>query len=823
SQFISNSTTLLRRISIVMRIFVVLFAVVAAASAASIAIDYLPPVADNSLPVQEYIPPESDAAPATLTDDGYRYKTVRKLKLRHRRDVNELPANEYLPPTEAAQEELVEDVQAPEEKTELAEDGYRYKTVRRLKYRQRRDVNELPANEYLPPTEAHEEVVEEVAVPEEKTELTEDGYRYKTVRRLKYRQRRDVNELPANEYLPPAEVAQEEVVEEVAVPEQKTELAEDGYRYKTVRRLKYRQRRDFSELPANEYLPPTEAQEELVEEVAVPEEKTELAEDELAEDGYRYKTVRRLKYRQRRDVSELPANEYLPPTEAQEELVEEVAVPEEKTELAEDGYRYKTVRRLKYRQRRDVNELPANEYLPPTEAQEQVAEEAAVPEEKTELAEDGYRYKTVRRLKYRQRRDVNELPANEYLPPTEVAQEEVVVEVAVPEEKTELAEDGYRYKAVRRLKYRQRRDVNELPANEYLPPTEAQEEVVEELAVPEEKTELAEDGYRYKTVRRLKYRQRRDVNELPANEYLPPTEEVKEELVEEVAAPEEKTELAEDGYRYKTVRSLKYRHRRDVNELPANEYLPPTEAQEEVVEEVVAPEEKTELAEDGYRYKTVRRLKYRQRRDVSELPANEYLPPTEAQEELVEEIAVPEEKTELAEDGYRYKTVRRLKYRQRRDVNELPANEYLPPTEAQEEVVEEVVAPEEKTELAEDGYRYKTVRRLKYRQRRDVNELPANEYLPPTEEVKEELVEEVTVPEEKTELAEDGYRYKTVRRLKYRQRRDVNELPANEYLPPSNAEATDLVVAIQEPVESAVLADDGYRYKSVRKLKFKRH
>ena len=109
---------------------------------------------------------------------------------------------------------------------------------------------------------------------------------------------------------------------------------------------------------------------------------------------------------------------------------------------------------------------------------------------------------------------------------------------------------------------------------------------------------------------------------------------------------------------------------------------------------------------------------------------------------------------------------------------------------------------------------------MKYRHRRDVNELPANEYLPPTE-VQEEVVEEVAAPE--TVLAEDGYRYKTVRRLKYRQRRDVSELPANEYLPPTNSEATELVLAVQEPVESAVLADDGYRYKSVRKLKFKRH
>ncbi|KAM7358171.1 uncharacterized protein ACRADG_003226 [Cochliomyia hominivorax] len=781
------------------RVFVVLFAVVAAASAASIATEYLPPVADNSLPSQEYIPPESSEEPATLADDGYRYKIVRKLKLRLRRDVNELPSSEYLPPAVEAQQEVAveqpatEEVAAveavPEEKTELAEDGYRYKTVRRLKYRHRRDVSELPANEYLPPTEVAVEPVPEVisvAEPatEEKTELAEDGYRYKTVRRLKYRKRRDVNELPANEYLPPAEeVIAEPVVEEVAAveaaPEEKTELAEDGYRYKTVRRLKYRKRRDVNELPASEYLPPAEevVAEPVAEEVAAveaaPEENTELAED-----GYRYKTVRRLKYRKRRDVNELPASEYLPPAEEAvvEPVVEEVAAveaaPEENTELAEDGYRYKTVRRLKYRKRRDVNELPASEYLPPAEEAvvepvvEEVAAVEAAPQENTELAEDGYRYKTVRRLKYRKRRDVNELPSSEYLPPTEVAVEpipevvsveEVAAVEAVPEVKTELAEDGYRYKTVRRLKYRKRRDVNELPSSEYLPPTEVAVEPVPEVvsveevaaveAVPEVKTELAEDGYRYKTVRRLKYRKRRDVNELPSSEYLPPTEVAVEPVpevvsVEEVAAveavPEVKTELAEDGYRYKTVRRLKYRKRRDVNELPSSEYLPPTEVAVEPVPEVVSMEEVAAVE------------------------------------------AVPEVKTELAEDGYRYKTVRRLKYRKRRDVNELPSNEYLPPTEVAVEPVPEVVS---------------------------VEEVAAVE----------------AVPEEKTELAEDGYRYKTVRRLKYRKRRDVSELPANQYLPPTTEVSSDLAVAVQDPVESVVLADDGYRYKTVRRLKHRRH
>ncbi|XP_039963894.1 paternally-expressed gene 3 protein, partial [Bactrocera tryoni] len=657
---------------ILQRFLPIAFAVIAVVRAATLPADYLPPVVDNSLPVQEYLAPVDEAAQehTVLADDGYRYKAVHRLKLRHRRDVNELPENEYLPPAEEVQESAVEESvePAPEVKTELADDGYRYKTVRRLKYRKRRDVDEVPQNEYLPPTEnapvsvvAEATEAAEPAEPsaEEGTELAADGYRYKTVRRLKYRKRRDVDEVPQNEYLPPTEDAEESVVAEVTeatepsepAAEEGTELAADGYRYKTVRRLKYRKRRDVDEVPQNEYLPPTEdAQESVVAEVTEAAEPSEPAAEEgteLAADGYRYKTVRRLKYRKRRDVDEVPQNEYLPPTEdAQESVVAEVteagepAEPsaEEGTDLAADGYRYKTIRRLKYRKRRDVDEVPQNEYLPPTEnAQEFVAAEvteAAEPsepaaEEGTELAADGYRYKTVRRLKYRKRRYVDEVLQNEYLPPTENAQESVVAEVAeaaepADEEGTELAADGYRYKTVRRLKYRKRRDVDEVPQNEYLPPTEdAQESVVAdvtEAAEPvqpaaEEGTELAADGYRYKTIRRLKYRKRRDVDEVPQNEYLPPVEEAQETVVTEVAEPAEPatddaTVLADDGYRYKVVRRLEYRHRRDVNELPANEYLPPTEEGQEVAEQ--QPEEETAaLADDGYRYKTVRRLKYR--------------------------------------------------------------------------------------------------------------------------------------------------------------------------------------------------------------------
>ncbi|KAH8343016.1 hypothetical protein KR059_003868 [Drosophila kikkawai] len=459
------------------------------------------------------------------------------------------------------------------------------------------------------------------------------------------------------------------------------------------------------------------------------------------------------------DVSHLPSNEYLPPVVQEQQIiagpsneylppVEAEAAPAH--ELADDGYRYKTHRRVVLRRhRRDVNEL-SNEYLPPTQevaapSNEYLAPVEAAPE--TVLADDGYRYKTHKRVVIRRhRRDVNEL-SNEYLPPVQAA----------------------------------------APSNEYLPPVEVE-------AAPAH--ELADDGYRYKTHKRVVVRRhRRDVSHLPSNEYLPPNEEVaapsNEYLAPVEAAPE--TVLADDGYRYKThKRVVVRRHRRDVNEL-SNEYLPPTQEVAAPSNEYLAPVEaapETVLADDGYRYKTHKRVVVRRhRRDVSHLPSNEYLPPVQAA---------------------------------------APSNEYLPPVAAPVQVAAPAPAPvqvaapveveaEPAHELADDGYRYKTHKRVVIRRhRRDVNEL-SNEYLPPTQEVaapsNEYLAPVEAAPE--TVLADDGYRYKTHKRVVIRRhRRDVNEL-SNEYLPP-----------VENTVEAApetVLADDGYRYKTQKRVVIRRH
>lgn len=194
-------------------------------------------------PSAEYLPPVGDAEAAALSEDGYRYKTVRRLKLRHRREV---PSQEYLPPT---QEYLppVDAVEAAD--TKVADDGYRYKTVRKLKFRarHRRDVSEIaePTGEYLPPVEVE-------LAPELKTVLGADGYRYKTVRKLKFRRhRREAEavedaaaaEATNGEYLPPVETPAAAPEAEVkAVADGGTEVGQDGYRYKTVRRIRYRYR-----------------------------------------------------------------------------------------------------------------------------------------------------------------------------------------------------------------------------------------------------------------------------------------------------------------------------------------------------------------------------------------------------------------------------------------------------------------------------------------------------------------------------------------------------------------------------------------------------
>ncbi|XP_037940366.1 skin secretory protein xP2 [Teleopsis dalmanni] len=495
--------------------------------------------------------------------------------------------------------------------------------------------------------------------------------------------------------------------------------------------------------------------------------------------------------------------------------------------LADDGYRYKTHRRVVYRRhRRDVSHLPSNEYLPPVQQSAPVA-----------------------------------APTNEYLPPVQeapvrVAPAPVQVQVAAP-----------------------------APAPvQYTAPAPAPVQVQVSAPAPVEAAPahvLADDGYRYKTHRRVVYRRhRRDVSHLPSNEYLPPVQQSAP-----VAAPtnEYLPPVQEAPVR---VAPAPVQVQVAAPAPAPVQYSAPAPAPVQVQVSAPAPVEAAPahvLADDGYRYKTHRRVVYRRhRRDVSHLPSNEYLPPvqesapvqvaaTEYHYEPVQ-VAAPAPVQVAAPAPVQVAAPAPAPVRY-----EAPQVQYVAPAPAPVEVE---AAPAH--ELANDGYRYKTHRRVVYRRhRRDVSHLPSNEYLPPVQEapavqyVSNDIQESAPVAYEPApapvqysapvqvaapapvevapahELADDGYRYKTHRRVVYRRhRRDVSHLPSNEYLPPVQESAPVQAVAVQQsapvqytavqesapvqyaavqesaPVEAApahVLADDGYRYKTHRRVVYRRH
>uniref|UniRef100_A0A1A9WAM8 Uncharacterized protein n=1 Tax=Glossina brevipalpis TaxID=37001 RepID=A0A1A9WAM8_9MUSC len=271
------------------------------------------------------------------------------------------------------------------------------------------------------------------------------------------------------------------------------------------------------------------------------------------------------------------------------------------------------------------------------------------------------------------------------------------------------------------------------------------------------------DNLRYSTQRRL----RRDVTEL--NQYLPPQQEQSLEVSNQYSAPQQEQSFEVSNQYSAPQQEQSYE--------VSNQYSAPQQEQSfEVSNQYSAPQVENSgfLADDGYHYKTVRRLRVRRRRrDVGEL--NQYLPPQQEQSfEVSNQYLAPqtEESGFLADDGYRYKAVRRLRRRKRSEIGE--SSQYLPPVQQEQsfEVSNQYLPPQIETSgfLANDGYRYKTVRRLRSRKRRDVSEL--NQYLPPTYESGGSAGNEYVAPIEQESgfLADDGYRYKTVKRSKVRRR-----------------------------------------------------
>ncbi|KAL9904428.1 uncharacterized protein ACN2A1_004786 [Glossina fuscipes fuscipes] len=385
----------------------------------------------DSHPTNVYPPVLSEAAinepvPAhVLTDNGYHYKNPHRVQ----RDVSLSPSNAYLSPLVENSVASTEDYSGPIADAETTNDGYRYKTQKRFIYRrQRRDVNHLSNQEYLPPSQEedntqsinHENQTDEQStIAEPGHELTPDGYHYKTQKRLVYRRlRRDVSHVPNNNYLPPGgehRIGQDSVGTETAhnalvsqdhasgtftetikpaeenpltaEPKPAHHLTADGYSYKTQKRLVYRrQRRDVDQPSDEQYLLLDEqlpldqgivnsevvhnTHDQVQERDALKENPDPVKENPVinepksahhpANDEYNHKIPKSLAYhRQRRDVSHVlsreylppsnelspatPPKEYLPPTEnANEE-------PQPAHQLTDDGYHYKTQRRVVYR------------------------------------------------------------------------------------------------------------------------------------------------------------------------------------------------------------------------------------------------------------------------------------------------------------------------------------------------------------------------------------------------------------------------------------------------------------------------------------------
>ncbi|XP_013107813.2 fibrous sheath CABYR-binding protein-like [Stomoxys calcitrans] len=277
-------------------------------------------------------------------------------------------------------------------------------------------------------------------------------------------------------------------------------------------------------------------------------------------------------------------------------------------------------------------------------------------------------------------------------------------------------------------------------------------------------------------------RPKRDVSELvgePEKSYLPPqnseiqTDTVAEEPQQKLLINEAQVEITEttpeadsavlgaNGYEYKTVRKLVVRHRRDVSHLKLN-YLPPFKSHQPSNEYL--PPVSNELTEENK-------------------PSQEYLPPVT--EKQVEEIV--ESRTEIPQPSNEYLPPQKIKEAPPTQAPE-PIKEYLPPVQAKE--VEETT------------------------------EVPVTT-LAPEEETSAELVEAAQPQEDTAIFAADGYHYKKPSQVPAElfafQPEPIPEVipPSPEYLAPASEGSFE----VEGPSngDSAVLAEDGYHYRVVRR------
>ncbi|EDV95787.1 GH15897 [Drosophila grimshawi] len=202
---------------------------------ASVPLEYVPPAMDSLLPVDG----EVEEPSAVRGEQGYEYRTVRRLKLRHRnrRDVSHLPATQYLPPpsnkylppgAEGAPATAPAAAPAPIDDTEEVVAAALPKVAR--DYLPPVSTEAAPQLETEAPVVVEEEEQPQADVPT--AELRDDGYHYKQPMEDMQLQLKQA----APEYLPPLG---DEVVVDGPVDGESAVLNSDGYQYRAIRRFRF--------------------------------------------------------------------------------------------------------------------------------------------------------------------------------------------------------------------------------------------------------------------------------------------------------------------------------------------------------------------------------------------------------------------------------------------------------------------------------------------------------------------------------------------------------------------------------------------------------
>ncbi|XP_030380371.1 proline-rich extensin-like protein EPR1 [Scaptodrosophila lebanonensis] len=232
------------------------------------------------------------------------------------------------------------------------------------------------------------------------------------------RSRRDVSEL-APKYLPPAELQ---------ASKSTSEDQSQGYVYRTVRHRRYRlrQRRDVSHLPL-EYLPPVELPPLPSRDYLPPVERQAASLPSVVEPARDYLPP----------VEPKPNNEYLPPAPVNE-LVEEEPEPEPTTTTEAEPEPTTT-------------ELPTTEATTEAVLEEEPELKTHEPVESGALQADGYHYNKPAFIPdLSPVPEIKELPTREYLPP--LGDNVVVADGPDNDESAALLDDGYHYRAIKRVR-----------------------------------------------------------------------------------------------------------------------------------------------------------------------------------------------------------------------------------------------------------------------------------------------------------------------------------------------------------------------------------